>query len=70
TNLVIDMEFILTIFYLSIFLFAINKISFFNDDVIPKYWFMGVFVLKILFGIFLTLIYTYYYTDRSTSDIY
>ncbi|MBE7442325.1 MAG: hypothetical protein HS119_07730 [Flavobacteriales bacterium] len=31
---------------------------------------MGVFVLKILFGIFLTLIYTYYYTDRSTSDIY
>jgi len=61
---------ILTIFYFCIFLWVIYKINFFNDEVIPKKWFLGVFGLKILFSVLLTLIYTYYYSDRSTSDIY
>lgn len=29
-----------------------------------------IFTLKVIAGIALTLVYTYYYTDRSTSDIY
>lgn len=48
----------------------IHKARFFNDDIIPKKWFLGVFGLKVFFSVILTLIYTYYYTDRSTSDIY
>ncbi len=60
----------LTILYFSIFCFVILKSNFFNDDELSKKWFLSVFALKFLFSIILTLIYTYYYTDRSTSDIY
>ena len=42
----------------------------FNDKVIPKKWFAIIFVIKVLAGVFLTLIYTYYYTDRSAADIF
>lgn len=48
----------------------IHKAHFFNDEVIPKKWFLGIFALKVCFSVMLTLIYTYYYTDRNTSDIY
>jgi len=61
---------ILTILYFSIFCFVILKSKFFNDDELSKKWFLSAFALKFLFSIILTLIYTYYYTDRSTSDIY
>lgn len=64
------MGIILTILYFSIFCFIILKSKFFNDDELSKKWFLSAFVLKFLFSIILTLIYTYYYTDRSTSDIY
>ena len=64
------MGFALAIIYFIILLFVIHRTSFFSDDVVPKSWFFGVFGLKILFSVLLTLIYTYYYTDRSTSDIY
>jgi hypothetical protein len=49
---------------------VIHKAHFFNDEVIPKKWFLGIFALKVCFSVMLTLIYTYYYTDRNTSDIY
>ncbi|MDP6909768.1 MAG: hypothetical protein QF371_09685, partial [Flavobacteriales bacterium] len=42
----------------------------FRVGAIPVRWFQGVFVLKVLSGFFLYLVYTYYYTDRSTSDIW
>lgn len=44
--------------------------KFFNDTIIPKYWFIVVFGLKLIAGITLTMLYTYYYTDRSTADIF
>jgi len=44
--------------------------SFFQDHQIPKSWFITAFGIKIFFGILLTLIYTFYYSDQSTSDIY
>ncbi len=64
------MGFFLTIFYSCIFAFVIYKWKFFDDNEIGKSWFVAAFGLKILFSVLLTLIYTYYYTDRSTSDIY
>ncbi len=64
------MEIAITIFYFILFCFIINKLSFFDDDVISKKWFIGIFTIKVLVSILLTLIYTYYYTDRSTADIF
>lgn len=43
---------------------------FFKDDCIPKYWFTVLFGLKVIVSIILTSIYTNYYTDRSTADIF
>jgi hypothetical protein len=37
---------------------------------IPTIWFQGVFVAKVLSGILLSLVYTHYYTDRATADIW
>lgn len=64
------MQFLLTIFYCCVFAYIIYKWKFFHDNEIQKSWFIAAFGLKILFSVLLTLIYTYYYTDRSTSDIY
>lgn len=61
---------ILTLGYLAFFLFLISKMKFFRIGNIPVRWFQGVFVLKVLSGFLLFLVYTYYYTDRSTSDIW
>jgi len=44
--------------------------KFFNDKTIPKKWFIVIFGIKIIAGICLTLVYTYYYTDRGNADIY
>ncbi|MCB9364948.1 MAG: hypothetical protein H6587_10290 [Flavobacteriales bacterium] len=64
------MEIAITIFYFILFCFIINKLSFFDDEVITKKWFIAIFTIKVLVSIVLTLIYTYYYTDRSTADIF
>lgn len=61
---------ILTLGFLAVFLFLISKMKFFRIGNIPVRWFQGVYVLKVLSGFLLYLIYTYYYTDRSTSDIW
>ncbi|MCG3164953.1 MAG: hypothetical protein POELPBGB_00713 [Bacteroidia bacterium] len=44
--------------------------KFFECEGISRRAIQGVFILKILFGILLYLVYTFYYTDRSTADIY
>jgi len=63
-------EILLTLFYFIIFCWIIHKIPFFKDAHIPRHWYIIVFGVKLLFGIILTIIYTYYYTDRNTADIY
>ena len=63
-------EFLLSIFYFILFCFIISKISFFKDNHIPRYWFIAIFGIKVIVSIFLTLIYTKYYTDRDTADIF
>ena len=61
---------VLTLAFMAFFLFLIGKMKFFRIGDIPIRWFQGAFVLKVLSGFLLYLIYTYYYTDRSTSDIW
>ena len=63
-------EFLLSIFYFSVFCFIISKTAFFKEEKIPTHWFIIVFGIKVIVSILLTLIYTTYYTDRETADIF
>lgn len=60
----------ITFGYLVMVLFLIPRMKFFRIGSIPIRWFQGVFVLKVLSGFLLYLVYTYYYKDRSTADIW
>ena len=60
----------LTLTFTAFLLFLIPRMKFFHLGSIPIKWLQGVFILKVLSGFVLYLIYTYYYTDRSTSDIW
>lgn len=64
------MEWILVTGYTFLFLFLIGKSRFFQSGPIPFTWFQAAFLLKVLAGISLGLLYTYYYTDRTTSDTF
>lgn len=63
-------EIILTILYALFFIFLIYKIKFFHIEGFSKKAVVCVFLLKIMAGVFMYLIYTYYYTDRATADIF
>jgi hypothetical protein len=63
-------EFLLSIFYFIIICFIIGKIPFFKDSKIPTHWFISIFGIKVITSIILTLIYTKYYNDRDTADIF
>lgn len=60
----------LTIFYILIGCFIISKSSFFKLPSIPTYWLIIIFGIKIILSILITLIYTYYYSDRAVADIF
>jgi len=64
------MEILLTITYTLIFIFIIHKMKFFEAKGISKKTITLIFITKICFGILLWAIYTYYYTERATADIY
>lgn len=64
------MEILLTITYTVLFIFIIHKMRFFDVDGISKRSFSLLFLLKIFCGLILWAIYTFYYTDRATADIY
>lgn len=64
------LEIALTLAYTGLFLLVIRKWSFFRIGGIPVVWFQGVFVAKVLSGVALSMVYTYYYTDRATADIW
>jgi hypothetical protein len=61
---------ILPLLYIGIFIFLIRRLPFFQLQGISSKTLSQLFVVKVLFGILLWAIYTFYYTDRSTSDIY
>lgn len=60
----------LTMAYIGLLLLVVRRWSFFQVGAIPSIWFQGVFVAKVLSGILLSLVYTHYYTDRATADIW
>ncbi|RLD63836.1 MAG: hypothetical protein DRJ01_02675 [Bacteroidetes bacterium] len=64
------MGIIITILYTALFIYFIYKISFFNIDGISKKTLSAIFILKIFAGIFLILIYKYYYQTRSSADVF
>lgn len=63
-------EILLSSFYFILFCFIISKMTFFKEDKIPKTWFIVIFGLKVLTSVFLTFLYTKYYTNRDTADIF
>jgi hypothetical protein len=64
------MEYLLVILYTAVFIFVIFKLPFFRIEGLSAKTISGIFVIKILAGIAMSLIYTYYYADRSTADIF
>ena len=66
----IMVEFLLSTFYFIIFCFIISKISFFREESVSKYWFIIAYGIKVFAAFLLTLVYTKYYTDRSSADIF
>jgi hypothetical protein len=64
------MEILLTTAYTFLFLFLIRKMDFFKTEGISTRTISALFILKILAGVALWAIYTFYYTDRVTADIY
>jgi hypothetical protein len=65
-----EMGIFLFILFISIFSIAIVRFPLFSKSNLKTSVLLGVFYLKVLSGIAITIIYTYYYKDRSTSDIY
>lgn len=63
-------EICLSICYAGFFLFIMGKMSIFKLNAIPLRNFQGLFLLKLFAGFCLYLIYTKYYPDRSTADIF
>ena len=63
-------EALFTFAYALLFVFIIYKHSFFHLQGISKKITISIFILKILCGLVLWWIYTYYYTDRIKADIY
>lgn len=60
----------LIIFYTILFIIIIKKLRFFDLPNIEKNALSLVFIFKIISGITLWAIYTFYYTDRATADIF
>jgi hypothetical protein len=56
--------------YTALFLFLISRLKFFRLENIPSSWVKILFTFKVIAGCALGLIYTYYYTDRTTADTF
>jgi hypothetical protein len=64
------LEIFLTILYALLFIFLIYKLSFFKIEGFKRASLVIVFLLKICAGLAMYFIYTYYYTNRATADIF
>lgn len=64
------MQWTLVVGYTFLILAILPRISFFNLPSIPVRWLQAAFIIKVLAGIALGIIYSRYYTDRSTADTF
>ena len=64
------MQFLLPIFYTLFFVFLIHKLSFFKKTKVSFIILASIFLLKILSGVTLAIIYRYYYDSYQTADVY
>lgn len=64
------LEFFLPLFYTFVFIVIIYKLDFFNVFGLSKKNISFFFIIKILCGYLLSVIYTHYYTDRTQADIF
>ncbi|RLD65562.1 MAG: hypothetical protein DRI84_06555, partial [Bacteroidetes bacterium] len=64
------MDALIALIYAILFAWIILKAKFFKLDGIPSKYIFIVFLLKIIAGTALYFVYTYYYEDRSTADIF
>ena len=64
------MPLILSLAYVLVFLWVLNRSSFFKVAVLPNQWLTYAFILKLFAGAVIAYIYTYHYTQRNLSDIY
>lgn len=64
------LAFLITITYFFLICFFIYKHPFFHIKQFNKLLLPSIFTIKIFVAVFFYLIYTYYYTDRQTADIF
>lgn len=69
-NLSIFTETLLTVLYTVLFILLIYRIKFFRIEGISVKVLSIVFIIKILAGLGMFFLYTFYYTDRATADIF
>jgi hypothetical protein len=63
------MNFLIPLLYILLFAWLIYKLKFFRESGLSPAVRIGIFVLKVLTGIFVIFIYTNYYRNPSTADI-
>ncbi|MGZ3904777.1 MAG: hypothetical protein ACXVC6_13835 [Bacteroidia bacterium] len=56
--------------YIVLFIILIYTLPFFKENYIHRGALTGVFLIKVAAGLFLTWVYTKYYTDRQAADIF
>lgn len=64
------MQYIVCLAYIAFFIFLICKLNFFKVEGLSPQTLSALFILKIAAGTMLWAIYTYYYTNRTTADIF
>lgn len=64
------MEIFLSLFYTALFIFLIHKLNFFDAIGLSRKTISFFFLIKILFGLGVWCVYTFYYTDRSANDTF
>lgn len=64
------MSVVLALFLVCLLTYAIYRLPFFALEASPRWLTPLFFLAKLFFGFALWAVYTFYYTDRSTSDIY
>lgn len=60
----------LTLAYITLFTWLITRLKHFGSQTVSRKLLVLFFFYKLVLGMTLTLIYTWYYADRSTADIY